>query len=213
MCTARWLAGELGVSTRTVYRDIADLQYSGVPVRGEAGTGYVLERGYELPPLTFNHTEIEALVLGARMVSTWGDRELKGAVRSMLGKVDAVLPAVLRETLSGTALFAPEASRWPVPEHLSDLRRAVADRRLVQFTYLSLQGEATAREVEPFGLYFWGSTWSLAAWCRLRQSWRTFLADRMAEVKVSDTSFEPTDRGGLNAYLAHTQPQTRGDGP
>ncbi len=210
--TAGWLADELGVSTRTVYRDIADLQCSGVPVRGEAGVGYALERGYELPPLTFNRAEIEALVLGARTVAAWSDTELQNAARSILNKVDAVLPVMHREMLAATALFAPKTDTWPVPEHLADLRRAVTAHQKVTFAYTSMKGKLSVREVEPVGLHFWGRTWSLAAWCHLRQDWRTFLVDRMTEVKASNDSFDPAKRGGLDAYFTHVKTAAVEDG-
>lgn len=211
-CTAGWLAGELGVSVRTVYRDIADLERSGVPVRGEAGVGYALEHGYELPPLTFNHAEIEALVLGARMVAAWGDTELQNAAHSVLAKVDAVLPTTLRETLAATALFAPKTGSWPVPEHLADLRRAVTDHRRIAFAYTSHKGESTVRTVEPVGLHFWGRTWSLAAWCHLRENWRGFRIDRMTAVQVGDERFDPAEHGGLDAYFRHLQAEADAEG-
>jgi biotin operon repressor len=109
--TGRELAETLGVSLRTLYRDIRDLAHSGVPIRGEAGVGYRLDRGFELPPLTFSGAELEGLVLGARMVATWGDAELAGAVRSAMTKIEAVLPEGLRRVLLETALFAPDLPR------------------------------------------------------------------------------------------------------
>ncbi|MEZ4317462.1 MAG: YafY family protein [Myxococcota bacterium] len=212
LSTAQWLADELGVSTRTVYRDIADLARSGVPVRGEAGVGYALEHGFELPPLTFNHAEIEALVLGARMVEAWADPELRDAARAVLAKVDAVLPATLRETLAATALFAPHTRDWRVPDHLADLRRAVTEHREVRFAYTSGKGLVSERTVQPVGLHFWGRTWSLAAWCGLRDTWRGFRIDRMREVSVLDESFDPSERGGLEAYLRHMQTEADEEG-
>ena len=106
--TGEQIAGELGVSKRTVYRDVADLQGSGVPIKGEAGVGYRLERGYELAPLIFTSDELSGLVLGARIVSAWGDAELASAVASALTKIEAVLPEALRRVVLETPLFAPE---------------------------------------------------------------------------------------------------------
>jgi len=105
--TGEQIARDLGVSIRTVYRDVQDLERSGIPIRGEAGVGYRLERGYELPPLTFNSEELEGLVLGARLVSAWADPELAAAVSSAMTKVEAVVPEALRRVLLDTALFAP----------------------------------------------------------------------------------------------------------
>lgn len=203
LTTAAELARELGVSQRTVYRYVADLTRSGVPIRGEAGMGYALERGYELPPLTFNHAEIEALVLGMRMVSAWADPELQEAAGLAMAKVDAVLPTALRQTLARTALYAPKWDRNPVPTHLTALRRAVAEHRPLRFRYISRKDSHTARTIEPVGLHFWGNNWSVAAWCRLREDWRAFRADRMSDVELLDATFDPEERGGLAAYLDH----------
>ena len=109
--TGEQIAGELGVSKRTVYRDVADLQGSGVPIRGEAGVGYRLERGYELAPLIFTSDELAGLVLGARIVATWGDPDLAAAVASAMTKVEAVLPEGLRRVVLETPLFAPGVPR------------------------------------------------------------------------------------------------------
>ena len=128
LVTAHWLAGELGVSKRTIYRDIRDLEYSGVPIQGEAGVGYQLQRGYELPPLTFNAAEIEALVLGARIVATHGDEEIAMAARSAMEKVESVLPPALREVLTRTQLYAPGWQRAQSSSARSERLSAVATR-------------------------------------------------------------------------------------
>src|ERR1700736_2952047 len=107
LTTAKQLADELEVSERTVYRDVADLVGSGVPIRGEAGVGYALERGFDLPPLMFTEDELEALVLGARVVESWADASLAQAARQVLEKVEAVLPERLQDRVSRAALFAP----------------------------------------------------------------------------------------------------------
>src|SRR5512145_3071887 len=127
--TGDQIAEELGVSKRTIYRDVADLQGSGVPIRGEAGVGYRLERGYELAPLIFTSEELESLVLGARIVAAWGDGELAAAVGSAMTKVEAVLPEPLRRVVLETPLFAPELpGASAMAGELSVLRRAIAER-------------------------------------------------------------------------------------
>ncbi len=167
--TGQQLADELGVSLRTVYRDIRDLEYSGVPIRGEAGVGYRLDRGFELPPLTFSEAELEGLVLGARMVATWADSELADAVRSAMTKVEAVLPEGLRRVVLDSAMFAPDFPRTQEMSRDVDLmRRAIGERRLLAFAYERADGDRSVCNVRPLGLYFWGSKWSLAAWCELR---------------------------------------------
>lgn len=189
--TAAELADAVGVSRRTVYRDIQDLVGSGVPIRGEAGVGYQLQRGYELPPMTFTTEEIEALVLGCRMVESWGDPALAQAARGVLTKVERVVPEPLRRVLLETALFAP--TRRVAAERssgLGPLRRAVSDRRKVRLGYTRNDGECSVRVVRPLGLYFWGMSWSLAAWCELREDFRNFRVDRIHSAEVLDETFE-----------------------
>ena len=216
--TADALADELEVSPRTVYRDIADLQRSGVPVRGEAGVGYRLEKGFELPPLTFTSDEIEALVIGARMVEAFGDEELADGARQAMTKVEAVLPEPLRRVLRGTALFAP-AMPWQAERaaSLGPLRSALASGSRVRFAYTRADGAASERTVSPLGLYFWGRTWSLAGWCHLRADYRNFRPDRMRELAVLDEPVDPNVT--LTAFIeamkergAEDHPALRGAG-
>jgi len=200
--TGEQIARDLGVSLRTVYRDVQDLERSGVPIRGEAGVGYRLERGYELPPLTFNGEELEGLVLGARLVAAWADSELAAAVSSAMTKVEAVVPEALRRVLLDTALFAP-GGPWAaaMARELPLLRRAIGDRRRIRFAYTRGDGEQSERTVRPLGLFFWGSKWTLAAWCELREDYRTFRPDRMETVKLLDETFAPEDGPSLAAFL------------
>jgi predicted DNA-binding transcriptional regulator YafY len=201
--TAASLAVELEVSERTLYRDILDLVASGVPIEGEAGVGYVMRRGFDLPPLMFDEDEIEALVLGARMVEAWADDGLARSARSLLSKVRAVLPAALEERLKTVSLFAPE---FHVPESsrsgLTPLRRAVSERRCVRFHYDREDGETSARTVRPLGLSFWGQRWTLVAWCELRGDFRNFRTDRLSVLEVLEQRFEPEVGRGLADFIA-----------
>jgi predicted DNA-binding transcriptional regulator YafY len=203
--TAASLAEELGVSKRTVYRDVADLVDSGVPIEGEAGVGYRLQRGYELPPMTLTPEEIEALALGMRMVEAWGDPEIGAAARAVLTKVESVLPAALRPSLRETALFAIERPVRVGPE-LATLRRAVAARRKLRLVYG--QTEVSERVVRPLGLYYWGTTWTLAAWCELRGDYRNFRPDRIRELEPLPERFDPDDGPSLSAFLAAMRART-----
>jgi predicted DNA-binding transcriptional regulator YafY len=191
LVTAAQLASELEVSERTIYRDVADLAASGVPVEGEAGMGYRLRDDFELPPLMFNKNEIQALVLGARMVVSWGDDELHAAAKSALGKVEAVLPPDERARVHDTALFA---ASFHVPAdmtaYMADLRRAIETRSKVRISYDDRKGQASERVLRPLGLYFWGSTWTLAAWCELREDYRNFRLDRIEFAELLSESFE-----------------------
>lgn len=201
--TAAWLAERLEVSERTIYRDVADLARSGVPVEGEAGVGYRLGKDFELPPLMFNVEEIHALVLGARMVESWADDDLRAAARSALDKVEAVLPTAARERLQDTALFAlgmrmPEQAR----AQLGTLRRAIDERRVVTLAYRDAEERESERSVRPLALYFWGATWTLAAWCSLRADFRNFRVDRIANARLLDETFELVSPVTLADFLA-----------
>ena len=201
--TAERLAEELEVSKRTVYRDMGDLGASGIPLLSEAGVGYSLARGFELPPLMFDVEEIEALVLGARMVESWGDEALRAAARRVIEKVELVVPPPHKERLRGTALFAVNWTVSPdLTEHLPALRQATSELRKVWVRYRDAQGRSSERMLRPLGLYFWGSRWTLAAWCELRGGFRNFRVDRFDAVEVSPEAFALEPPCTLEAFLA-----------
>lgn len=189
--TAAAIGSELEVSERTVYRDIADLVRSGVPIAGEAGVGYTLRRGFDLPPLMFTEEEIEALVLGTRVVSSWADEGLAKAAESALARIEAALPDKLKARLVGSRLFAPS---FHVPQQvagaLADLRKAIDDRRRTLLDYFDNDGAQTDRVVRPLGLFFWGNKWTLTAWCELRNDFRDFRLDRIQAMSALDSRFE-----------------------
>ena len=200
--TARRLAEELEVSERTVYRDIRDLVLSGVPIEGEAGVGYLL-RGYDLPPLMFTRDEVEALVLGTRIIQSWADPDLARAAKRALEKVEAVLPAGKDHLVRDTPLFAPEGGpRVEVSIDLAGLRGAVRDARKVRFLYRDAQATETTRTVRPLGMAFYGPVWLLVAWCELRQDFRTFRPDRMASLEILDEKFSADSKRSLESFLA-----------
>ncbi len=182
LVTAAALASDLGVHVRTVYRDVADLARSGVPVAGEAGVGYALTGGYELPPLMFTEDEVEALTLGARVVMAWADQSLESAALRALAKIEAVLPPRLTRSLEKTPLHAPAFHVSPrFRATLELLRAAIREGRKVSFGYVDKKGQPSSRVVVPVGLFFWGTTWSLAAYCEMREAYRSFRLDRMGE--------------------------------
>ncbi len=195
LARARDLAEKLEVSERTIYRDIRDLMASGVPVEGEAGVGYVLRGGYDLPPLMFDKQEIEALVLGVRIVESWADAELAEAAGNVIAKVEAVIPERLRRHIAETLLLAPpDHYAEPISIDPGELRRAVNGRLKVRFRYRDLKDRRTERTVRPLALAFYGPLWLLASWCELRQDFRSFRFDRISDLTVLRETFPP-ERG------------------
>ena len=190
LVTAAWLAERLAVSLRTVYRDIADLQAQGVPIEGEAGVGYRMRAGFDLPPLMFTTDEARALVAAVRLAQPRLDVALAAQAEDALSKVLAVLPAGARAAAESLAVYAPavgpdEATR----ARLEALRIAAESRRKVLLHYRDLKDSLSQRSVRPLGCFFWGTVWTLAAWCELRQDFRSFRIDRIQQLDVLDERF------------------------
>lgn len=202
--TAAIIAQELRVSERTIYRDIHDLSSSGVPIKSGAGIGYALGRGFDLPPLMFTPDEIEALVLGARMVQAWSDPDLARAASDVVTKVEAILPRLLAQRLAKTALFAP---KFHIPKDrnalLSEVRSAILARHPLSFVYTTADSKKTERQVHPLGLFFWGAAWTLVAWCNLRSDFRSFRLDRMERLRVERRRFEAERGKTLEDFFHH----------
>ena len=206
--TATHLAERLGVSERTVYRDIRDLILAGTPIDGEAGVGYRLRPGYDLPPLMFDRDEIQALVLGARMVRQFGDPALARASDAILGKVAAIVPKDLAPLVAETRLFVPPTiGAGQSADALTLAREALIARRKLELSYAKADGGATQRTVRPLGIFFWGRTWTLAAWCELRQDFRNFRLDRIAASTMLDETFEDEAGKALRDMLARYGPE------
>lgn len=200
--TAQRLAAELGVSERTVYRDVRDLTLSGVPIEGEAGVGYVLRRGFQVPPLMFTAEELRALVLGARMVQGFSDPALQEAVANALVKIEAVLPDALKGDLDDRRLMVPDCHVPPsLRKLLGLLRAAIDERRKLRFAYTRRDGERSFRVVRPLALAFWGPQWTLAAWCELREDFRTFRLDRISALTVETEVFADERGRTVEDYL------------
>ena len=206
--TATHLAERLGVSERTVYRDIRDLVLVGTPIDGEAGVGYRIRPGYDLPPLMFDRDEIQALVLGARIVRQFGDPVLARASDAILGKVAAILPKDLAPLVAETRLFVPSTiGAGPSADALTLAREALIARRKLELSYANAEGAASKRVVRPLGIFFWGRTWTLAAWCELRQDFRNFRLDRIAASTMLDETFEDEAGKALRDMLARYGPE------
>ena len=199
---AQDIAETLEVSVRTVYRDIADLIGSGVPIDGEAGVGYLLRGGYDLPPLMFSIDEIEAIILGSKIVSSWGDPELGKAAASVLEKVEAILPPEKRRAFDETALVAPKNHHQvPVTIDIAALRRAIRSRQKITFAYVNEAQIPSKRTVRPLALAFYGPVWILVAWCELRANFRAFRIDRMQDTVFGSEPFVIEPGKGLSDYL------------
>lgn len=195
LVTARMLGEWLEVSERTIYRDIADLQSTGVPIDGEAGVGYLMREGFELPPLMFTRDEIVALVAGARMVRAFGGAAMARAAEEALVKIGTVLPEAERARIASTEIHTPT---WVVSDTdrqtIDALERAVEKRQALRLDYRDEAGRGTEREVRPLGLWFWGKVWTLVAWCELRGDFRAFRIDRIATMESAGRTFKP-ERG------------------
>jgi predicted DNA-binding transcriptional regulator YafY len=211
--TARMLAEKLEVSERTIYRDVSDLQTSGMPIEGEAGVGYTLRRDLDLPPLMFTRDELTALVLGARLVRAWGGATSMLAADQALQRIEAVIPADLRERLDAILMYAPGEQMKPVlRERLDVLHDACMERKVVGFGYVREDGAASEREVRPLALYFWSGVWTLASWCELRKDFRMFRLDRMQQVEVLRREFSPKRGQRLEDFLLQVKAQQQARG-
>jgi len=203
--TAKYLAEMLEVSERTVYRDIADLMASGVPVDGEAGVGYRLHRGYQVPPMMFDQDELQALVFGAGVAKRWGDSDMAAAADRILNKVDAVLPERMRAELNSNALVVPTVAgnqSEQTTAQLGVVRDAINERKRLEFSYSDVSGEGTDRVVWPLTLLYWGFSWTLGAWCELRRDFRSFRIDRIGDVQTLDDRFPDETGRRLADYFA-----------
>ena len=204
--TAAALAERLEVSERTVYRDIADLIGSGVPIQGEAGVGYRLERGFDLPPLMFNQAEIEAIVLGARMVKAFADPALAQAAEDVLNKVRQVLPERLAPSLDLTPLYGLHFRREQrVVEYLTASREALRLSRKMRLGYADGKQDKSTRVIRPLALSFMGHAWLLTAWCELRAGFRNFRLDRIVSLDLLDQGFAPEVGKRYDDFIALIQ--------
>jgi predicted DNA-binding transcriptional regulator YafY len=183
------LAQELGISLRTLYRDIASLQAQGAAIEGEAGVGYVLRPGFTLPPLMLSEEEIEALVLGSRWVARHTDPELAAAARNALAKIHAVLPPALRHELESNALMVPGATAPGPDALLASIRLAIRRERKLRLAYKDAAGQASERVVWPFALGFFEQTRMVAAWCERRLDYRHFRVDRIGALQLLEDRY------------------------
>jgi predicted DNA-binding transcriptional regulator YafY len=190
LSTADFLAARLEVSVRTVYRDVAALQQQGVPIEGEAGVGYRMRAGFDLPPLMFTKDEAQALVAVVRLARPALDAGLAAPAESALSKILAVLSPAARAAAESLAVYAPHGRMdEALSRRLMQLREATESRHKLRLHYLDLGGAASERVVRPLACFFWGPVWTVAAWCELREDFRSFRVDRIQDLTPLDARF------------------------
>ena len=203
LTTARELAQLLEVCERTIYRDIAELVATGAPIDGEAGLGYLMRSNYKIPPLMFSEAELQAMLIGTGFVRSWADPELGRAAQTAMAKVAAVLPESLRLAAQRQTVLFPD---FHLPagmiEPIGVLRVAIGARHALSIDYQRADGATSARTVWPLGLFYWGESWTLGAWCELRQDFRTFRLDRMQNIRDTGASFPDQSGRRLQDYVA-----------
>lgn len=181
--TAEDLAAELGVSVRTVYRDVATLVEQGARIEGAAGLGYLMRPGFFLPPLRFTEDELDALILGLRLAARRGDEDLAAAAENALAKVAAVLPPEMEDAASTSGLLA--GPRKDEAEHLAVVRQAIRAEEKLNLSYVDKKGRASERVVWPVAIGFFEAAEVLAAWCETRRDFRHFRLDRIAAAALA----------------------------
>ncbi len=214
--TSVQLAEDLGVSPRTIHRDIDALRGLGAVIDGEAGFGFTLIEDATLPPLGFTDDELEALVLGLREVQVIGDPALSEAASAALRKLQGRLPPRQSHRLSHAVLAATRFARPPAPTiEVAELRQATWDERTIEFAYTDAKGDETRRQVDPLSIVYMDRSNVLLSWCHLRQDFRVFRLDRIRDMSVTDQSFRPNRvpmlRDVLARIRAERQAQARED--
>jgi predicted DNA-binding transcriptional regulator YafY len=210
--TAQMLADELEVVPRTIYRDIAALQASRVPISGEAGIGYVLRPGYDLPPLMFDTVEIEAVVLGLAMVVERGDDEIARGAHDALAKIKAVMPQDTADKVRKAMLLVPHPLEHGVGfgPHMPAIRTAIRESRKLRIVYDDGNGQRSQRTIWPLGLYLYSHVTLVCAWCEERKDFRAFRSERIDRCDALDERFDSANGGLMKAFLtAFKQPDQR----
>ena len=204
--TAAAIAEELEVTVRTVYRDVATLQARRIPIEGAAGVGYVLRRGYELPPLMFTEDEAEAIAVGVRLLARTGDPGLQKAAESVLSKVTLVVPDPLRDYLTTAPVYVSKIGA-PVPalrDLPSTIRHAIRAARKMRIAYQDSDGHSTERVIQPFAVAYYVGATLICAWCELRNDVRHFRTDRVVSADLLDEPFSIPEAVIVN-WLAERQ--------
>lgn len=195
------IAERLEVSTRTIWRDMATLMASGLPLEGERGVGYILRAPITLPPMILTAQELEALRLGVKLVAEGADPGLARAARGLASKITAAMPAAIEPDEDGLFVFSGEEAARASP-HLPVLRGAIRARERLTISYIDLDGRESHRDIRPLQLEFWGRVWTLAAWCEARGDFRSFRVDRIVALTPTGETFPDEPGRGLEDYRA-----------
>jgi predicted DNA-binding transcriptional regulator YafY len=195
------IASRLSVSVRTVYRDVETLVLTGVPIEGERGVGYMLREPVFLPPLTLTTAEYEALQFGMELAARNVDSATERSIQSLIGKISAVLPKRLLSEHRASVFAVYSSSNAKALRWLTDLRFAFQNRRYVELTYRSLNGQISKRLIRPLQLEFWGTVWTCTTWCHLRNDFRVFRVDLISDCKVLEEQFSQDDEKSLQTFL------------
>ena len=199
--TAKELAQELELSVRTIYRYIDDLSATGIPIYGVAGVGYKLHDKFELPPLNLTDKEVDALLLGVRMVCSWTSDKLSESAQTLENKIEAALPNRLVNEHERVA-YAPDLlGRTRDRENWEVIHGAVKHSNTVLIEYDSLSGNLTTRVIYPLGLFYWGGKWTVGSWCTLRESYRDFRLDRIVNIRVNHEKYQKGEVISLDSYF------------
>lgn len=195
------LAAYFEISVRTVYRDIAHLQASGLPIDGEAGVGYILRPGFDLPAMTFTFEQLDALAIGLSFVEVAGDRSLAQAAQEVRAKLQAALPEPEQRKLENAPLFASRREGQATPM-LKTVRRAIREAEVLQLQYGDSEGSQTERRVRPLGIWAFTDGWLFVGWCELRNDFRAFRLDRISAMNLTGEHFTEEPGKSLTSYLS-----------
>lgn len=201
VCRAEDLAAHFEISIRTVYRDIAHLQGSGLPIEGEAGVGYLLRPGFDLPAMTFTYEQLDALAIGLSFVEVAGDTALSEAAREVRAKLQSALPEPDQRKLEKAPLFASRR-QGRAPPTLAIVRRAIRETRVLRLRYVVSGSEQTERRVRPLAIWAFTDGWLFVGWCELREDFRAFRLDRIFALEDTAERFADDAEKNLTAYLA-----------
>lgn len=207
---AEEIATRFEISLRTVYRDVKALMEAGVPIGSEAGKGYFIVDGFHLPPVMFTQDEASAMLLAGKLVDKMADKSVRTAFESSLHKIKSVLNEAERDHMENLDQHVEvflrsryeHRDKAEFPDHfLTEIQRAVAKHEVIKLSYSNADNEASEREVEPVGIYYYSLSWHLIAWCRMRKTYRNFRSDRIRSLANTGQKFEPRSKLSLEEYF------------